>query len=138
MEKHFKMIPANLDKSIMIKEKDQDFHNIQITSIRINPADPTHPVTKTEVKVFRAIDFRKYFECSTEKQIHYLKVMGIDNAKVVHDPNLIVRNETSELIKGPIPFKKITAEEGRENELEYKEAAVFKKKIRKTTRKTIK
>lgn len=48
-------------------------------------------------------DFRRIFQCSTERQIRNLKVMGASSAVIVHDPTL-EDARLSAPIKGPIPF----------------------------------
>jgi hypothetical protein len=96
--------------------------------VKINPTDPKHPVTETKVIPFRSVDFKKWFQCSTEKQIHYLKIMNADSAEIVHDPTIVKRVEAKDTpIIAKVPFTKITPEEGRVNELKYKETAVLKK-----------
>jgi hypothetical protein len=33
-------------------------------------------------------NYKKYFQCSTEENIGYLRAMGIENVELVHDPTI--------------------------------------------------
>ena len=123
--KDHKMVPANLKPEVMIKEKDQHCYHVQMTIVRINPADPTHPEIKTEVRPFRIQDYKLLFGGTTEEQIRKKKVMGIDSAEVVHDPGLEFKSP--EPIKGPVRFEPVKTDtekidEGREAETKARTA----------------
>jgi hypothetical protein len=123
------MIPANLKPSILIKESNQYFYHLQMTKVRINPADPTHPITTVGVRPMRSKDYNNFFVIGTaEAKIRHLKSMGLDSVEVVHDPSLLKKDGKEE--KTIIPEKKISfrvisdedkIEEARLAELEAKE-----------------
>jgi hypothetical protein len=79
---------GNINKNVEIKEEDRYFHNVLMEKIIINPKDPLHPIVRKYVKVFRAIDYKKYFQCSQEDQIGFLKAMNYQTAELVHDPTI--------------------------------------------------
>ena len=79
---------ANMDENVIIKLRDAMAYHLKVESRAINPNDPTHPVIRRRIMVLRPIDYQKYFQCSTDDQIGYLKAMAIENVKLVHDPCL--------------------------------------------------
>lgn len=118
------MVPANLKSEVMIKAKDRHCYHVQMTSVKINPADPTHPIEKTEVRPFRIQDYRMIFTGPIEEQIRKQKVIGIEKVEVVHDPTL--EEKPLEVVKGPVRFTVKTdaekIEEARLSELAKKDA----------------
>jgi hypothetical protein len=131
------MIPGNLRPDAEIKEKDQRFYHVRLTSVRINSKDALHPIIKVSVKPFRPNDYKKYFKCKTEDQIAFLRSMGMDSAELVHDPTLNIEKTPVDPItlKEPVKVKneadeKIDAEnklieEARLNELAIKEKRII-------------
>lgn len=79
---------GNVNKNVEINEEDRYFHNVLMEKIIVNPLDPLHPIVRKYLKVFRAIDYKKYFQCPVEEQIGYLKAANYQNAELVHDPTL--------------------------------------------------
>jgi hypothetical protein len=100
-----KLIPGNLRTDVMIKEKDQHFYHVLMTSVRINKEDALHPIVKTSVRPFRTNDYRKYFKCKTEDQIAFLHSMGVDTAETVHNPNLNNKKEITDPVSLTDPVK---------------------------------
>jgi hypothetical protein len=82
------IMSANMNPDVLIKTRDAMAYHLKVESRAINPRDPTHPVIRRRIIVLRPIDYEKYFQCSTEDQIGYLKTMGLENVELVHDPCL--------------------------------------------------
>ena len=54
--------------------------------------------------VLRAIDYKKYFECSVKDQIENQKTMNFEGFELVHDPSLVPEGERIYL-PGPTEIK---------------------------------
>lgn len=79
---------ANLNKSVQIESENAGAYHLKVESVAINPRDPTHPIVKRRILVLRPIDYKKYFECSVDEQVGYLRAMGLENVELVHDPSI--------------------------------------------------
>jgi hypothetical protein len=112
-----KMIRANLNPDVDIKERDKNAYHFRWVMVRINPADPTHPVRKTEVRAIRKCDYRAYFEnLSTEQTIRRMKIIGAEEVELVHDPTKPII--TSEKVN---VFSKVEVKEVKTDEEKIKE-----------------
>jgi len=135
--KENKKIRANLNPDVMINEKDRNCYHLRWTYVKVNPADPKHPVVKTEVRPFRAADYRVYFSGNTEKMLKMQTTVGVEEVELVHDPSIPDRKAKVEEIEKPEPFRRVMPEDiapepetdeekivqARENELQHREAA---------------
>lgn len=99
-------IPANIRGEYSIKESDAGFYHYLMTRKLINPADPLNPVIITRVRCFRHADHKKYFECSTEANIRFLKAMNYVSAELIHDPSKEVKKV--EPVPGPVTAQKLS------------------------------
>lgn len=95
---------ANLKSSVTIEEENSHCYHIEAESRAVDPRDPTHPIVRRRVICLRPIDYKKYFMCSTEDQIGYLKAMGLENVELVHDPSIeksvpVIPKKTAEVLK---------------------------------------
>jgi hypothetical protein len=122
-----KMIRANLNPDVDIKERDKNAYHFRWVMVRINPADPTHPVRKTEVRAIRKCDYRAFFEGKTTEQlIRRMKIIGAEDVELVHDPTKPIITSEKVNVFSKVEVKEVTDEqkikESRESELAYKEA----------------
>jgi hypothetical protein len=119
---------ANIDSSVEIEEENRHAYHLRMEKVAVNPNDPLHPIVRVLIRVFRPIDYKKYFECSARDQAEYLKTMNFQNAELVHDPSketievverpksaeeeFVIAKKTGEAIKTPAerrkPSKKVT------------------------------
>lgn len=81
---------ANLDKSVEILDENRHCYHLRVESRAVDPRDARHPIVNTRILCLRPIDYKKYFECSAEDQIGYLKAMNLENCELVHDPSIEV------------------------------------------------
>lgn len=79
---------GNINKNVEIKEEDRYFYNVLMEKRIVNPRDPLNPIVRKYLKVFRTVDYKKYFQCSQEDQIGFLKTMNYQAAELVHDPTI--------------------------------------------------
>jgi hypothetical protein len=79
---------ANLNKNVQIEEENRHAYHLKVESVTIDPRDAKHPIVRRRILVLRPIDYKKYFECSIDEQIGYLKAMGLENVELVHDPSI--------------------------------------------------
>jgi hypothetical protein len=79
---------GNVNNKVEIKEEDRYFYNVLMEKRIINPSDSLNPIVRKYVKVFRAVDYKKYFQCSQDDQIGILKSMNYQAAELIHDPTL--------------------------------------------------
>ena len=77
---------GNINTTVEIKEEDRYFYNVLMEKRIVDPRDPLHPIVRQYLKVFRIKDYEKYFKCSQEDQIGFLKAMNYQAAELVHDP----------------------------------------------------
>lgn len=106
-----KKIRANLNPEVEINEKDRNCYHLRWTYVKINPADPTHPVTKTEVRALRAVDYHRFFEGDTAKMMKMQKTVGVEQVELVHDPSL-PQTEVNDFVKvEPQSFTKLEPKE---------------------------
>ena len=84
-----KMIPANMDSSIMIKEVDQFFYHVKLTKITVIPGKEQYPKVDYEVKCYKQDVFKKLEALRYAKNpIIWYRAGGFTEAVVVHDPVL--------------------------------------------------
>jgi hypothetical protein len=119
-----KKIRANLNPDVEIFEKDKNAYHFSWVSVKINPADPTHPVRKTEIRAIRKSDYRAFFaNLSTEQLIRRMKIIGVEEVALVHDPTRPIESNEKIIIQNfsKVEVKEITDEqkikEGQEAEL---------------------
>ena len=79
---------ANLNLKVEIDERDRYYYILKAKRILINPTQPTHPIIKDHMLVLKPIDYERFFKCSIEKQIAFLKNMSVEDVELVHDPTL--------------------------------------------------
>lgn len=77
---------ANIDPTVTIDESDRYCYHLRMEKIAVDPRDPLHPIVRKLIRVFRPIDYKKYFQCPIAEQIEFLKTMNFQNAELVHDP----------------------------------------------------
>jgi hypothetical protein len=116
---------GNINKNVEIKESDRYFYNVLMEKRIVNPRDPLHPIVRTYLKVFRNVDYKKYFECSQDQQIEYLKAMNYQAAELVHDPTIAVFTPVA-----PIEVKVIKSETAPKADPSVEEKARVEKKIK--------
>jgi hypothetical protein len=90
------MIPGNVRQDIMIRRRDLHCYHVYAEKRMVDPRDPTHPIIRSRVCIFRPMDYRTYFEGSPQNNIDYLKAMNWTNASLVWDP---CKPESQDLIK---------------------------------------
>ena len=123
-----KMIPANKDPEILIKETDQDFVHVKLTKKTVIPRRETDPSVDYEVKcyipeVFEKMEALRY----TKQHIVWYRAGGFTEAIVVHDPKLRERQKAE-------ADKKIEADLKEKNEA-TKEARAKRDQTRRIQRK---
>jgi|WetSurMetagenome_2_1015567.scaffolds.fasta_scaffold00103_42 hypothetical protein len=79
---------ANLDNTVEIEVENRLCYHLRVESRAVHPARPLDPVIRKRILCLRQIDYKKYFQCSAEDQVGYLKAMNIRNCELVHDPSL--------------------------------------------------
>lgn len=85
----YKMIPANLDKTIQIKELDKTFIHVEYTRVTILPLDILHPIYFKFVNCHDVMTFETLFETNNERtNIDHLRATGCVEMRIVHDPRL--------------------------------------------------
>lgn len=131
-----KLIPANLETSVLIKESDQYCYHVRLTRIAINPDDPSHPSVSKDIKCFTKETFEKMEALRNAKSpIIWYRAGGYDECKVVHDPNLLPPPEVKELSEEEKLTKekaaeKIKADARVRQELKRKATIAFNKAAR--------
>ena len=96
---------GNIKKTVEIKDEDQYYYNVLMEKRIINPRDPLNPIVRQYLKVFRIVDYKKYFQCSQEEQIGYLKAMNYQGAELVHDPTFSAVVRPKPLVSTEQAFK---------------------------------
>ncbi len=98
-----------------IKEKDRELYHTLMTRIKVSPSDPLHPQRITVPRMWRSIDFLKYFgpNVSPEQRAKNLSAMNYSECEVVHDPTLSIAPpqpipgpQTAEIIEKKPPIKR--------------------------------
>lgn len=87
------MIKANLNPKYEILERDKIFWHIRFQKTAIDPAFPTKPIIRYLIQPIRDLDYQRFFKCSAEKAVEYLKAMNMTGAEVIHDPTLLKISE---------------------------------------------
>ncbi len=77
---------ANLNNSVLIKVRDAWCYHLKTEKRIILPNDPTHPIVRQRIMVLLPELYDRYFNCSVDDQIGYLKAMALSNVELVHDP----------------------------------------------------
>ena len=81
-----KLIPANKDRTILIKEKDAGFMHVKCTRITILPGDPLHPVRNTWVQIFDLPTWLRMQQLKEAKvAVDWQKASLVSEAVIVHD-----------------------------------------------------
>jgi hypothetical protein len=89
-----KMIPANKDSSILIKEVDQFFYHVKLTKVTVIPGKEQFPKVDYEVKCYKQDVFKKLEALRYAAQpIIWYRAGGFTEAIVVHDPVLFELEE---------------------------------------------
>ena len=92
-----KMIPANKDPEILIKESDQEFVHVKLTKRTVIPGKEQYPRIDYEVKCFKPDVFKKLEDLRYAAQpIVWYRAGGFSEAIVVHDPELWAKQRTEE------------------------------------------
>ena len=86
-----KMIPANKDPEILIKEKDRFSWHVLLIRKTVNPRNPREVWEDSFVQIFDTKNFDRIFrpERLGAKARDYKKACLIDEARVVHNPELV-------------------------------------------------
>jgi hypothetical protein len=79
---------ANLNKTVQIEAENAWCYHLKTEKSAVDPRDPKHPRVKTRIMVLEPDNYKKYFQCSVDDQIGFLKTMGIENVELVHDPTI--------------------------------------------------
>ena len=85
-----KMIQANKDPDILIKETDQEFVHVKLTKVTVIPGKEQFPRTDFEVKCYKPEVFKKLEDLryDTKSPMVWYKIGGFTEAIVIHDPVL--------------------------------------------------
>ena len=84
-----KMIQANKDPNILIKETDQEFVHVKLTKRTVIPGKEQFPRVDYEVKCYKPDVFKKMEDLRYAAQpIIWYRAGGFTEAIVVHDPKL--------------------------------------------------
>jgi len=128
-----KMIQANKDPDILIKETDQEFVHVKLTKKTVIPGRETEPRVDYEVKCFKPDVFKKMEDLRYAAQpIIWYRAGGFTEAIVVHDPKLWAKQKAEADKKAE---EKIQADL-KEKEEADKKAAEAKKIVKSEIRKT--
>lgn len=93
-----KMITANKDPNIMIKETDRDFIHVKLTKKTVIPGREIEPRVDYEVKCYKPEVFEKMEALRHAKQpIVWYRAGGFAEAIVVHDPKLQEEKKEADL-----------------------------------------
>jgi hypothetical protein len=85
----YKMIPANKDSSVMIKEIDRYCYHVKLERRDIRPGQEQYPSIKHFVKCFKKDVFEKMEALRHAKNpTIWYRAGGFVSAIVIHDPNL--------------------------------------------------
>jgi len=130
-----KMIPANKDPDILIKETDQEFVHVMLTKKTVIPGKEQFPRVDYEVKCYKPDVFKKMEDLRYAAQpIIWYRAGGFVEAIVVHDPALWAKQKKAEAEKA----KEKTEVDLKEKEEANKKAAEAKKVVKSEIRKTSK
>jgi hypothetical protein len=85
------MIPANKDPERLIKEKDQHFWHVLLIRKTVNPHNSKEVWEDSFVQIFDTRNFDRIFrpERLGAKAADYKKACLIDEARVIHNPELV-------------------------------------------------
>jgi hypothetical protein len=85
----YKMIPANKDNSIMIKENDRYCYHVKLERRAVRPGNEQYPEISHHVKCFKKDVYEKMEALNRGRNpINWVRAGGFVAAKVIHDPNL--------------------------------------------------
>jgi hypothetical protein len=86
--KDVKMIPANLDPTVKIRESDKLFYHLRFYRLKVDPANPLHIEEIDWVLPLRDNDYFKFFgpDVDESAKIQYRKAMNASRAALAHDP----------------------------------------------------
>jgi len=88
-----KLIPANKDRTVLIKEEDQNCFHVRCERVTILPGDPLHPVRNSWIQVFDVATWLKFEKLGTGRNpVDWKKASLVNSAVVVHDPRLNTKN----------------------------------------------
>lgn len=111
-----KMIPANKDGKILIKETDQYYYHVKLQRRAINPNNAAYPNITEIVQIFPKEEFEVLENLRNAKQpVVWFHAAGFSEAVVVHDPTLLPPPEKAE-----ITGNKSAEEKRKERDVEYK------------------
>jgi len=119
-----KMIPANKDPNILIKETDQEFVHVKLTKKTVIPGRETEPRVDYEVKCYKPDVFKKMEDLRYAAQpIIWYRAGGFVEAIVVHDPELWAKRkrekEEAESEAEKKEKERIAAEKKEKEEADY-------------------
>ena len=83
-----KMIQANKDPNILIKETDQEFVHVKLTKKTVVPGQEQYPRTDFEVKCFKPEVYKKMISFKATFGIDWVRASGFVEAIIIHDPEL--------------------------------------------------
>jgi hypothetical protein len=95
-----KMIPANKDSTIMIKEIDQYFYHVKLTKRTIIPGKEQYPQVTFDIRCYKPDVFQKMEALRYAKQpIIWYRAGGFTDAIVVHDPILFEKEQQKKALE---------------------------------------
>lgn len=131
-----KMIQANKDPDILIKETDQEFVHVKLTKKTVIPGRETEPRVDYEVKCYKPDVFKKMEDLRYAAQpIIWYRAGGFVEAVVVHDPKLWAKQK-AEAEQKETEEKERIAVDSKEKEEADKKTTEAKKIVKSEIRKT--
>ena len=88
--KEKKLIPANKDRTVLIKEEDAGVFSVRLERVTILPGDPLHPVRNTWIQTFDVATWLKFQKLAEGRNpVDWKKAALVNSAVVVHDPRIV-------------------------------------------------
>lgn len=95
-----KMIPANRDSSVMIREDAKYCIHVRLLKTNYDPNNPRNQSMRSFIQVFTVQEFEKNEAQKYAKQaFNWVTVSGFDEAYIVHDGRLVAKEEKPEETK---------------------------------------
>jgi hypothetical protein len=95
-----------------IQARNAGFYHFRSEQILVNLKDAQHPITRYRIFPVRLVDYQKYFspKLSVDQQIGYQKAMGFTTLELIHDPNLVTKEQIETVLKITAPEVKASKE----------------------------
>lgn len=92
-----KMIKANRDETVLIKEAAKYHIHVRLSTTNFNPNDPTIQSTRSVIQVYTPEEYKKMEAMRNGKHpMIWYRVAGFKEAKVVHDGRLVPKEKAPE------------------------------------------